>query len=212
MTDMGHHHLSRKPVPVLPHGEEMFPDVQPDSPLCTLDQFHSAIGCQEQSRAFLSASPPQELLKAVRSPLLQTRQPKCPQPLLTGVPPALSQLWCPPLDAFKDLKHPCYIAEPRTAHNIQGEAPPMLNLVGEPPIFTSWACCVSDRALPYSWTLQKGAQPNKEVQFALAGTCTYNHTLSNYLEGASQSRFPRWEMWSSTCWPLAWKFRRNLSG
>lgn len=102
--------------------------------------------------------------------------------------------------------------EPRTVHDIQGEASPMLNVVGESPLFTGWPCCVSDRALPYSWRLQKGAQSSKEVQFVLAGTCTYNHTLSNHLEGVSQSRFSHCEMWSSTCWPMAWKFRRNSSG
>lgn len=74
------------------------------------------------------------------------------------------------------------------------------------------ACSLSGRALPYYWRLkQEGFQPGKEVQLAFAGTCTYNHTLSNHLEGVSLSRFSHWEMWSSTCWPLEWKLRRNVS-
>lgn len=53
------------------------------------------------------------------------------------------------------------------------------------------ACSLSGRALPCYWRLQEGFQPSKEVQLALAGTCTYNHTLFKpFGRSVSEQVFP----------------------
>jgi len=57
--------------------------------------------------------------------LLNTGQPRCPQPLLTGhVSQLCYQMCCSPLDAF-------YFVESRAACSIEGEASDTLEVVGE---------------------------------------------------------------------------------
>lgn len=43
---------------------------------------------------------------------------------------------------FQVLGHHFYVVETRTAHNIKGEAPLMLNITGESPLLIIWLCCV----------------------------------------------------------------------
>lgn len=65
---------------------------------------------------------------------------KWPQPLLTGHPfQPCHHLWCLPLKAPSCGLN---ITEPRTAHNISGEAPPTLNIVREISLLSGWLSCV----------------------------------------------------------------------
>lgn len=115
-------------------------------PLAALCHSHSAISSQEQSPAPPSASPPQELQRAVRSPLglLSFR---LGSPVPSAFPhrrclPALLPALLPFSGGFQGPWHPCYIVEPRTPCNTEGDVTPTQNIAGESLLLISWLCCV----------------------------------------------------------------------
>lgn len=138
-----------KPVPVFdqPHRREMFPNVQCDPPLlqlCTIPM-HPVISFHgKETGTSLSTSPSQEVVKSNEAfclPFfLQTRQPRCPQALLTGHAfQPFDQLCCPPLDAFNSTSFFCCGAQ-NSVHDSRGgltNAEYSRRLTS----LTIWLCC-----------------------------------------------------------------------
>lgn len=131
-----------------PQGTEMFPGAQPDSPwqlyaipvmpsVSRSRAWHHHCLPSSGSSNYYCYSIPEEKGASVCSagstevaswpPLLQSGQPKCPQPLFTGCACYSS---VPSSGWFQRLWHPLYMVEPRTAHIIDSKAALTLNTMG----------------------------------------------------------------------------------
>lgn len=105
--------LAKKPAPVFdcPHSKQISPSVQFEpllAQLCAIPVHPTSANQGAETGASLCASPPQGEAESTKigswPPFLQSRQPECPQPLLTAHAfQPLYQPHCSPLDTFKDL-------------------------------------------------------------------------------------------------------------
>lgn len=135
-----------------PHSKGIFPNIESKPPLAQLCAVSSCpiIGHQgEEISISISASPPQEVVerKQITSwpPFLQTRQPKCPQHLLTGHAFQPFDQFCYPfLDALKYINILFLLWSPE--HNIQGEDVPWVS--NPHPMDTRKSCTCAVASTP----------------------------------------------------------------
>ena len=123
----------------LPVNMFFFPDLHSEYPMMQLCANASHPKINSQGASFCASSPygvAESSEVTSQCPLLQPWQARCPHPLLIGhafqpVTSSVTLLWM-----FSIILISFYTVEHRTAHDIQGEAALVLNIVEESPFLT----------------------------------------------------------------------------